>query len=191
METMLAEHEDVVPRDRMATRLPSEQALGPGETCLPARITLRPGRDDDLIERISKAPKGALAGLIRESMRNGVSASLLKRTSINLCKYTGHGLASAQCGECIQAFPEQGHGRLMLALRLCNFAESPIRTTQFPTKANRISVIFQICEYVPKFAISLKKRILKSYTGRNHLRSSDPFLHAHYQVDFGVSPNDA
>ncbi len=39
------------------------------------RITFRPGRDDDLIDLISKAPKGALAGLIREAMRNGVSAS--------------------------------------------------------------------------------------------------------------------
>jgi hypothetical protein len=45
-----------------------------GNLVLTVRITFRPGRDDDLIELVAKAPRGALAGLIRESMRNGVSA---------------------------------------------------------------------------------------------------------------------
>jgi hypothetical protein len=44
-----------------------------GNLIVTVRITFRPGRDDDLIDLISKAPKGALAGLIREAMRNGVS----------------------------------------------------------------------------------------------------------------------
>ncbi len=44
-----------------------------GNLIVAVRITFRPGRDDDLIDLVSKAPKGALAGLIREAMRNGVS----------------------------------------------------------------------------------------------------------------------
>lgn len=40
------------------------------------RITLQPGRDDDLIELVTSAPKGALAGLIREAMRSGVHRSV-------------------------------------------------------------------------------------------------------------------
>jgi hypothetical protein len=43
-----------------------------GNLVITVRITFRPGRDDDLIDLISAAPRGALAGLIRESMRNGV-----------------------------------------------------------------------------------------------------------------------
>lgn len=45
-----------------------------GNLVITVRITFRPGRDDDLIDLVSRAPKGALAGLIRESMRNGVQA---------------------------------------------------------------------------------------------------------------------
>jgi hypothetical protein len=45
-----------------------------GNLVITVRITFRPGRDDDLIDLVVKAPRGALAGLIRESMRNGVSA---------------------------------------------------------------------------------------------------------------------
>jgi len=37
------------------------------------RITLQPGRDDDLIELVETAPRGALAGLIREAMRSGTN----------------------------------------------------------------------------------------------------------------------
>lgn len=42
-----------------------------GNLVVTVRITLQPGRDDDLLELVSKAPKGALAGLIREAMRSG------------------------------------------------------------------------------------------------------------------------
>ena len=42
-----------------------------GNLVITVRITLQPGRDDDLIELVDKAPKGALAGLIREAMRSG------------------------------------------------------------------------------------------------------------------------
>ena len=43
-----------------------------GSLVLSVRITLYPGRDDDLIELVQTAPKGSLAGVIREAMRNGV-----------------------------------------------------------------------------------------------------------------------
>jgi hypothetical protein len=44
-----------------------------GSLVLTVHITLRPERDDDLIALISQAPKGALAGVVREAMRSGVS----------------------------------------------------------------------------------------------------------------------
>ena len=44
-----------------------------GNLVVTVRLTFRPGRDDDLIDLVVKAPRGALAGLIRESMRSGVS----------------------------------------------------------------------------------------------------------------------
>lgn len=44
-----------------------------GTLVVTVRITLQPGRDDDLIELVNHAPKGALAGLIREAMRNGAT----------------------------------------------------------------------------------------------------------------------
>jgi hypothetical protein len=44
-----------------------------GTLVVTVRITLQPGRDDDLIELVNHAPKGALAGLIREAMRNGTT----------------------------------------------------------------------------------------------------------------------
>jgi len=37
------------------------------------RITLQPGRDDDLIELIENTPKGALSAVIREAMRSGTN----------------------------------------------------------------------------------------------------------------------
>ena len=43
-----------------------------GNLVVTMRLTLRPGRDDELIALIQNAPHGALAGLVRESMRNGV-----------------------------------------------------------------------------------------------------------------------
>jgi hypothetical protein len=47
-----------------------------GNLVITVRITLQPGRDDDLIELVSKAPKGALAGLIREAMRSGSTSKV-------------------------------------------------------------------------------------------------------------------
>jgi hypothetical protein len=44
-----------------------------GTLVVTVRITLQPGRDDDLIELVESAPKGALAGLIREAMRSGTN----------------------------------------------------------------------------------------------------------------------
>lgn len=44
-----------------------------GTLVVTVRITLQPGRDDDLIELVENAPKGALAGLIREAMRSGTN----------------------------------------------------------------------------------------------------------------------
>ena len=40
---------------------------------LTVRLSFQPGRDDNLIELIETAPKGALAGLIREAMRSGTN----------------------------------------------------------------------------------------------------------------------
>ena len=53
-------------------RMPVSKRVG-GTLVVTVRITLQPGRDDDLIELVEKAPKGALAGLIRESMRSGTN----------------------------------------------------------------------------------------------------------------------
>jgi hypothetical protein len=44
-----------------------------GNLIVTVRITLQPGRDDELIKLVDRAPKGALAGLIREAMRNGAA----------------------------------------------------------------------------------------------------------------------
>jgi len=51
-----------------------------GNLVITVRITLQPGRDDDLIGLISKAPKGALAGLIREAMRSGSTSQITYET---------------------------------------------------------------------------------------------------------------
>ena len=51
-----------------------------GSLVISVRITLQPGRDDDLIELLSKAPKGSLAGLIRETMRNGITSKVTYET---------------------------------------------------------------------------------------------------------------
>lgn len=47
-----------------------------GTLVFTVRITLQPGRDDDLIELLTMAPKGALAGLIREAMRSGTASKI-------------------------------------------------------------------------------------------------------------------
>ena len=36
------------------------------------RLTLHPGRDDDLISIVQQAQKGQLAAVIRETMRSGI-----------------------------------------------------------------------------------------------------------------------
>lgn len=51
-----------------------------GTLVVTVRITLQPGRDDDLIELVNNAPKGALAGLIREAMRSGTSSKVTYET---------------------------------------------------------------------------------------------------------------
>ena len=48
-----------------------------GNLVITVRITLQPGRDDDLIELVAKAPKGALAG---ETMRNGSASKVTYET---------------------------------------------------------------------------------------------------------------
>jgi len=44
-----------------------------GTMVVTVRITLQPGRDDDLIELIENTPKGALSAVIREAMRSGTN----------------------------------------------------------------------------------------------------------------------
>jgi len=51
-----------------------------GTLVVAVRITLQPGRDDDLIELVTNAPKGSLAGLIREAMRSGTSSKVTYET---------------------------------------------------------------------------------------------------------------
>ena len=47
-----------------------------GNLVVTVRLTLVPGRDDDLILLVRAAPRGRLAGVVRESMRSGVAAPL-------------------------------------------------------------------------------------------------------------------
>ncbi len=51
-----------------------------GTLVVTVRITLQPGRDDDLIDLVKTAPKGALAGLMREAMRSGTSRKVSYET---------------------------------------------------------------------------------------------------------------
>jgi hypothetical protein len=46
-----------------------------GTIYLLVHLTLKPGRDDALIELVQNAPRRALAPLVREAMRSGVSSS--------------------------------------------------------------------------------------------------------------------
>ena len=43
-----------------------------GTVVITARITLKPGRDDDLIALVNGAPPRGMAATIREAMRNGI-----------------------------------------------------------------------------------------------------------------------
>ena len=47
-----------------------------GNLVVTLRLTLRPGRDDELIDLVRNAPFGALAGLVRESMRSGITSEV-------------------------------------------------------------------------------------------------------------------
>ncbi len=48
-----------------------------GNLVVTIRLTLRPGRDDELIALVLQAPKGALAGLVREAMRSGIPKDIV------------------------------------------------------------------------------------------------------------------
>ncbi len=51
-----------------------------GTLVVGVRITLKPGRDDDLIELVLSAPK--LAPAIREAMRSGVVKDVFAQTEV-------------------------------------------------------------------------------------------------------------
>lgn len=44
-----------------------------GNLIVTVRITLKPGRDDDLIALVQMAPRRRLAPMVREAMRSGVT----------------------------------------------------------------------------------------------------------------------
>ena len=44
-----------------------------GTQVVTVRLTLKPGRDDDLIALVEMAPHGRLAAMVREAMRSGVT----------------------------------------------------------------------------------------------------------------------
>jgi hypothetical protein len=44
-----------------------------GSLVVTVRLTLQPGRDNDLISLVEMAPRGRLAAMVREAMRSGVS----------------------------------------------------------------------------------------------------------------------
>ena len=56
--------------------MPSILTLPTGNLVVSVRITLRPGRDDELIELVRTAPARLLAATIREAMRSGVGHGL-------------------------------------------------------------------------------------------------------------------
>ncbi len=47
-----------------------------GNLVVTIRLTLRPGRDDELIDLVHNAPNGSLASLVREAMRTGISSKV-------------------------------------------------------------------------------------------------------------------
>ena len=53
--------------------MPPEVRPG-GSLVVTVRLTLQPGRDDDLIALVEMAPRGRLAAMVREAMRSGVSS---------------------------------------------------------------------------------------------------------------------
>jgi len=55
--------------------VPSVERRPNGSIVITVRITLKPGRDDDLIDLLLSAPPRGLARTIREAMRVGVRGS--------------------------------------------------------------------------------------------------------------------
>jgi hypothetical protein len=53
--------------------MPPEVRPG-GSLVVTVRLTLQPGRDDDLIALVQLAPRGRLAAMVREAMRSGISS---------------------------------------------------------------------------------------------------------------------
>ena len=47
-----------------------------GSFVLAVQLTLMPGRDDDLLVALAQVPKGSLAGVLREMLRNGVQVAV-------------------------------------------------------------------------------------------------------------------
>ena len=45
-----------------------------GTLVLTVRVTLKPGRDDDLIALVQQAPPRGMASAIREAMRSGITS---------------------------------------------------------------------------------------------------------------------
>ena len=43
-----------------------------GSVVVMVHLTLRAGRDDDMIQLVKTAPRGGLANIIRETMRTGI-----------------------------------------------------------------------------------------------------------------------
>ena len=63
-----------------------------GTVVVTARITLKPGRDDQLIELVKNAPRGSLATAIREAMRNGATVTANVEVEIEEIDTSGLGL---------------------------------------------------------------------------------------------------
>ena len=54
-----------------------------GSLVVTIRLTLMPGRDDDLITALESAPTGALAGIVREMMRSGTMGNIATEAVIH------------------------------------------------------------------------------------------------------------
>jgi len=60
-----------------------------GNLIVTVRMTLQPGRDDDLIALVQMAPRGRLAAMVREAIRSGTISrkdifSTSKETDLDL-----------------------------------------------------------------------------------------------------------
>ena len=50
-----------------------------GTVVLLVHLSLKPGRDDAIIQLLRSVPKGGLAGMVREAMRTGVSTTPVQK----------------------------------------------------------------------------------------------------------------